>query len=216
MTRDETIEQNLGLVHACARKFCGRGIEYDDLYSAGTIGLIKAVDNFDINLGYKLSTYAVPVILGEIKRLFRDGGIIKVSRSLKELSLRASKIADDYRKKHAEDIPISVLAKELDVDVYKASEALALTTPVISLTTDTDDGEKELDIPTVSIEDELLDKLTLSDLMTTLNESDRELIQLRYYKCKTQTEVAKKLNMTQVQVSRREKKLLLLMREKLT
>ena len=216
MTRDETIEQNLGLVHACARKFCGRGIEYDDLYSAGTIGLIKAVDNFDPSLGFRFSTYAVPVILGEIKRLFRDGGIIKVSRSLKELSLRASKIADNYRKKHAEDIPISVLAKELDVDVYKASEALALTTPVISLTTDTDDGEKELDIPTVSIEDELLDKLTLSDLMTTLNESDRELIQLRYYKCKTQTEVAKKLNMTQVQVSRREKKLLLLMREKLT
>lgn len=215
MTRDETIEQNLGLVHACARKFCGRGIEYDDLYSAGTIGLIKAVDNFDPSLGFRFSTYAVPVILGEIKRLFRDGGIIKVSRSLKELSLRASKIADNYRKKHAEDIPISVLAKELDVDVYKASEALALTTPVISLTTDTDDGEKELDIPTVSIEDELLDKLTLSDLMTTLNESDRELIQLRYYKCKTQTEVAKKLNMTQVQVSRREKKLLLLMREKL-
>ena len=216
MTRDETIEQNLGLVHACARKFCGRGIEYDDLYSAGTIGLIKAVDNFDPSLGFRFSTYAVPVILGEIKRLFRDGGIIKVSRSLKELSLRASKIADDYRKNHSDDIPISVLAKELQVDVYKASEALALTTPVISLTTDTDDGEKELDIPTVSIEDELLDKLTLSDLMTTLNESDRELIQLRYYKCKTQTEVAKKLNMTQVQVSRREKKLLLLMREKLT
>jgi len=216
MTRDETIEQNLGLVHSCARKFAGRGIEYEDLYSAGTIGLIKAVDNFDSSLGFKLSTYAVPVILGEIKRLFRDGGMIKVSRNLKELSLKASKIADEYRKNHADDIPLSVLAQELDVDVYKASEALSLATPVISLTTDTNDGEKELDIPTLSIEDTLIDKLTLSDLMDTLSETDRELIIQRYYKCRTQTQVAQALHMTQVQVSRREKKLLLLMREMLT
>ena len=85
MTRDELIEQNLGLVHSCCKKFTGRGIEYDDLFSTGCVGLIKAIDNFDETLGYKLSTYAVPVILGEIKRLFRDGGMIKVSRSLKEL-----------------------------------------------------------------------------------------------------------------------------------
>ena len=215
MTRDELIEQNLGLVHACAKKFIGRGIEYDDLYSAGTIGLIKAIDNFDITLGYKLSTYAVPVILGEIKRLFRDGGMIKVSRSLKELSLKASKIADEYRKKHADDIPLSLLAEMLEVDIYKASEALAVCAPVMSLTHDTDDGDKEFDVPTISIEENLVDKITINDIMNTLDKKDQELIKLRYFKEKTQTQVAKKLNMTQVQVSRREKKLLLLMREKL-
>lgn len=215
MTRDELIEQNLGLVHSCARKFIGRGIEYDDLYSTGCVGLIKAIDNFDESLGYKLSTYAVPVILGEIKRLFRDGGMIKVSRSLKELSLKADKISQEYKKEHSEDIPISLLAEKLDVDVYKASEALTVSTPVMSLTAHTDEGDRELEIPTLSIEDELVEKITLDDVMRTLDENDRELITLRYYKHKTQVEVAKELNMTQVQVSRKEKKILTSLRQKL-
>lgn len=216
MTRDEIIEQNLGLVHSCCKKFSNRGIEYDDLYSAGCIGLIKAVDNFDPTLGYKLSTYAVPVILGEIKRLFRDGSIIKVSRSLKELSLKALKIANEYKSEHETDIPMSLLAKKLGVDVYKASEALSLSTPVMSLTACTEDGEKELDIPTSSIEESLIEKMSLHDVINTLDDTEKELIKLRYYKHKTQTEVAKVLSMTQVQVSRKEKKILTLMREKLT
>ena len=216
MTRDELISENLGLVHSCARKFINRGIDYDDLYSTGCVGLIKAIDNFDPSLGYKLSTYAVPVILGEIKRLFRDGGMIKVSRSLKELSQKATRISEEYKKENADDIPISLLAEKLQVDVYKASEALSVSTPVMSLTAHTDDGEKTLDIPTVSIEDELIEKMSLDDILNTLDDRDKELIKLRYYKHKTQVEVAKALNMTQVQVSRKEKKLLLLMREKLT
>ena len=215
MTRDEIITQNLGLVHSCCKKFSGRGIEYDDLYSAGCVGLIKAVDNFDPTLGYKLSTYAVPVILGEIKRLFRDGSIIKVSRSLKELSMKAVKIADEYKSKHETDIPMSLLAQKLEVDVYKASEALSLSTPVMSLTACTEDGEKELDIPTDSIEESLIERMSLYDVINTLSDADRELIRLRYYKHKTQTEVAKVLSMTQVQVSRKEKKILTFMREKL-
>lgn len=216
MTRDELIEQNLGLVHSCARKFIGRGIEYDDLYSSGCVGLIKAIDNFDESLGFKLSTYAVPVILGEIKRLFRDGGMIKVSRTLKELSLKASKIAQNYKKQNGDDIPISLLSQKLGVDVYKASEALSLSTPVMSLTAHTDDGEKTLDIPTVSIEDEIIERLSLADLLSTLDERDRQLITLRYFRHKTQVQVAQQLNMTQVQVSRKEKKLLTLLRSKLT
>lgn len=216
MTRDELIEQNLGLVHACVKKFVGRGIEYDDLYSSGCVGLIKAVDNFDSNLGYKLSTYAVPVILGEIKRLFRDGGTIKVSRSLKELSLKAQKIADEYKKLNSADIPMSILAEKLGVDKYKASEALSVLTPVMSLTQSSDDGEREYDIPTLSLEDTLTEKLTLNDVIATLDEKDRTLIHLRYFQNKTQSDTAKVLNMTQVQVSRREKKLLSILREKLT
>ncbi|MBE6824978.1 MAG: sigma-70 family RNA polymerase sigma factor [Ruminococcaceae bacterium] len=215
MTRDELIEKNLGLVHSCAKKFIGKGIEYDDLYSSGCVGLIKAIDNFDESLGFKLSTYAVPVILGEIKRLFRDGGMIKVSRSLKELSLKATKIADEYKKEHSSDIPISELAKMLNTDVYKASEALSVSTPVMSLTAHSEDGERELDVPTVSVEDSLIEKLSLFDIIKTLEKSDRELIALRYFKHKTQVDTAKALGLTQVQVSRREKKILSIMRQKL-
>lgn len=215
MTRDELIEQNLGLVHSCCKKFTGRGIEYDDLFSTGCVGLIKAIDNFDETLGYKLSTYAVPVILGEIKRLFRDGGMIKVSRSLKELSLKAVKIADEYKKEHSADIPISLLSEKLNVDVYKASEALTLSTPVMSLTAHTEDGEKELDIPTVSIEENLIEKMSLESILDSLDSDDRKLITLRYFKHKTQVDTAKALNMTQVQVSRKEKKILSFMRQKL-
>lgn len=215
MTRNELIEQNLGLVHSCCKRFTGRGIEYDDLYSAGCVGLIKAVDNFDPTLGYKLSTYAVPVILGEIKRLFRDGSIIKVSRSLKELSLKAVKIAQEYKSEHETDIPISLLSEKLGVDPFKASEALSLCTPVLSLTACTEDGEKEFDVPTESIEENLCEKISLNDVLSTLNDTDRTLITLRYYKHKTQCEVAKVMSMTQVQVSRKEKKILTLLREKL-
>lgn len=215
MTRDELIEQNLGLVHSCCKKFTGRGIEYDDLYSTGCVGLIKAIDNFDETLGYKLSTYAVPVILGEIKRLFRDGGMIKVSRSLKELSLKAVKIADEYKKEHSADIPISLLSEKLNVDVYKASEALTLSTPVMSLTAHTEDGEKELDIPTVSIEENLIEKMSLESILDSLDSDDRTLITLRYFKHKTQVQTANELGLTQVQVSRKEKKILSYMRQKL-
>ncbi len=215
MTRDELIEQNLGLVHLCAKKFVGRQIDYDDLYSTGCVGLIKAIDNFDENLGYKLSTYAVPVILGEIKRLFRDGGIIKVSRSLKELSQKAVKIADEYKKENATDIPVSLLAEKLGVDKYKASEALSLASPVMSLTAHTDDGDKEFDIPTTSIEENLINKISIENVLSTLDECDRQLIHMRYYLHKTQCDTAKALNMTQVQVSRKEKKLLLYLRQKL-
>lgn len=216
MTRDELIQQNLGLVHSCAKKFIGRGIDYDDLYSTGCVGLIKAIDNFDESLGYKLSTYAVPVILGEIKRLFRDGGMIKVSRSLKELSIKASKVADEYKSEHGADIPISLLSEKLGVDAFKASEALSLSTPVMSLTTHTEDGEKTLDIPTVSIEDSIIEKMSLRDILSSLSDYDKKLITLRYFKHKTQTQTAKELGTTQVQISRKEKKILALMREKMT
>ncbi len=216
MTRDELIRENLGLVHSCVKKFVNRGIEYDDLYSSGCVGLIKAIDNFDESLGYKLSTYAVPVILGEIKRLFRDGGMIKVSRSLKELSLKAAKIADTYKKEHSADIPLSLLAEKLGVDVYKASEALSVSTPVMSLTSHDEDGDKAIDVPTPSTEDALIEKLSLESVLDMLEKSDKELITLRYFQHKTQVETAKVLNMTQVQISRREKKILQFMREKLT
>lgn len=216
MTRDEKIESNLGLVHSCAKKFINRGIEYDDLYSAGCIGLIKAIDNFDEKLGYKLSTYAVPVILGEIKRLFRDGGTVKISRSLKDLSQKALRISEEYKKENGADIPISILSKKLGTDEFSASEALTASQCVLSLTGANDDSEHQIDVPVDSIEENLCERLSLSQAITELSDFEKQLIDLRYFKHKTQTQTASVLNMTQVQISRKEKKLLLKIRQKLT
>lgn len=207
-------EENLGLVHLCANKFRGRGIDYDDLYSAGCIGLLKAVKAFDMDRGVKFSTYAVPVILGEIKRLFRDGGTVKVSRSLKELSLRIQKLCETFRQQQGREPTISELAEISGEDESDISEALCVSQPVISLTAG-DDSEGQIDIPVEAPDREIVDVLALRQIMSALDERDRALLELRYFRGMTQTKAAKALGMTQVQVSRREKKLLMQMREEL-
>lgn len=208
MTRDEIIEQNLGLVHACARRFVGKGIEYDDLYSAGCVGLIKAVDRFDESTGCRLSTYAVPVILGEIRALFRCGGSVRLSRSLQELSIKARRIAEDHQRDTGEDIRIEELARRLGVEPSKATEALTASRAVLSLSYEGEDGEHALDIPVPSVEESLTEHLSLGEVLSYLPSDDRELIRLRYYQHKTQTQTARVMNTTQVQISRREKKIL--------
>ena len=121
------ISENIGLVHACAKKFKSRGIEYDDLFQAGCVGLIKAADAFDTSRGVKFSTYAVPVILGEIKRLFRDGGAIKVGRSLKDLSLKATRFVNEFSTKNAREPTINELADALNVEAAMAAQALEVS-----------------------------------------------------------------------------------------
>lgn len=211
------IEKNLGLVHACCKRFKNRGIEYEDLYSAGCLGLVKAAKNFDFQRNVQFSTYAVPVILGEIKQLFRESGTVKVSRSLKELSMKAKKIRDEYKKQSGQDIPVSLLAEKLNTTVEKTMEALNSSLAPLSLTYESDDENAEqLDIPVSSEEEALTEKLSLAQAVNQLEQSDKNLIVLRYYKHKTQSQTAKELGMTQVQVSRREKKILLSIRQKLT
>lgn len=207
------VEQNLGLVHLCANRFRGRGIEYDDLYSAGCIGLIKAVSAFDEGRGLKFSTYAVPVILGEIKRLFRDGGSIKVSRSVKELSLRTVRERERFVKEHGREPVVSELCRLLDAPEEAVIEALSVSLPPISLTENAEDGEGQMDVPVESPDVDIGDLISLRQVMGTLEAKDRQLLYLRYFQNKTQSETAQKLDMTQVQVSRREKKLLSEMRE---
>lgn len=210
MDRNELIEENLRLVHACAHRFTGKGIEYDDLYSAGCVGLVKAVDRFDERKGYRLSTYAVPVILGEIKQLFRSGGSVKVSRSLQELSIRAQKICESYRAEHDSEITISELADLLGVDAYQASEALGATRAVLSLSGDEDEGG--VDVPVPSPEEKLTERLSLREVINALSDDERMLIIQRFYRHKTQQQTADFMGTTQVQISRREKKILLKMR----
>lgn len=210
-------EDNLGLVHLCANRFRGRGIEYDDLYGAGCIGLVKAARAFDESRGVKFSTYAVPVILGEIKRLFRDGGTVKVSRSVKELSLKITRLREDFAVKNSREPTVRELCELTGEDEEAVIEAVNVALPAISLTNANDDDEKptQIDLPVSAPDEEITDRLALSQVLSELSAEDRKLIYLRYYKGKTQTQTAEALGMTQVQVSRREKKLLLLMREKL-
>ena len=206
MTRDELIEQNLALVRSCVRRFQKKGIEYDELYASGLLGLVKAAKKFDPDLGFRFSTYAVPVILGEIKRLFRDGGSVKVSRSLKELSLKAKGLCDSFFRDTGEEMPVGLLAEKLCVSVYQASLALSVSLPPVSLSA-SEEGDA-LDIPVPSDEDSLIDRLSLEQALRALSKDERDLIELRYFQHKTQTQTAEKLSCTQVQVSRKEKKIL--------
>lgn len=212
VAREHQIEENMGLVHLCAHRFKGRGIEYEDLFQAGCIGLIKAADAFDPNRGVRFSTYAVPVILGEIRRLFRDGGSLKVSRGLKELSLRVSRERERLSARQGYEPTLSELAQSLGVSPEQVAEAISAAAPPLSLTAEEEEGGGQLDIPVESGAEELSDLLTLRTTLASLPEQDRRLIELRYFGNRTQTETAKCLGMTQVQVSRREKKILLSMR----
>ncbi len=214
--REEFIQNNLGLVHSCAGRFRGRGIEYDDLYSAGCMGLVKAYDGFDTSRGVCFSTYAVPVILGEIKKLFRDGGTVKVSRSVKELGLKITALREQIVKRTGVEPGVAQLAELLDETPEAVALAIRASMPAVSLTpSGEDDPGRELDIPVASPEEELADRLSLQKILSELEEEDQLLIRLRFFANKTQSETAKVLHTTQVQISRRERKLLRQMRAKL-
>ena len=213
--QDTSVEHNLGLVHACAHRFKGRGIEYDDLYQAGCMGLVKASAAFDADRGVMFSTYAVPVILGEIRRLFRDGGTVKVSRSLKELGLAAGRTREMLGSELGREATVGEVAQRMGRSPEDIAQALAATAPPLSLTEGEEEGSGQIDLPEESPEERLSDLLSLQQLLAALEERDRKLIFLRYYRGKTQTEVARCLGMTQVQVSRREKRILQAMREQM-
>ena len=215
--RNLFVEQNLGLVRICANRFYGKGIEYDDLYAAGCVGLIKAADGFEPSRGFQFSTYAIPVILGEIRKLFREGGAIRVGRRIKELSYRISKFRDEYFQEFGEEPTVSKIAHHLCVSDEEVTQAILAAMPVSSLTFGEEaDGESEqLDIPTESFEESLPEKITLDQAIERLKEEDRRLIFLRYREEKTQVETARILGTSQVQISRREKKILLQLRQQL-
>lgn len=209
-----TAEENLGLVRLCAGRFKGKGIEYEELYSAGCIGLLKAVKSFDSTRGVRFSTYAVPVILGEIKRLFRDGGMIKVSRGLKERSLQIARARERFERENLREPTVEELADLTGLEPLDIAEAISVMQPTVSLTSG-EDGETELDIPVPPPDDRIINSLALKQVLDKLDESDRALIQLRFFCGLTQQAVAAKLGCTQVQVSRREKKLLERLRSEL-
>ena len=215
VSREEFISNNLGLVHSLCKRFVGKGIEYDDLYQAGCIGLVKAYDAFDDERGICFSTYAVPVILGEIRRLFRDGGSVKVSRSIKELSLKINRYRQMFEQKNGYEPSVSQLAEMMEVTAEDITEAICASQPTVSLTYEGEDGITEADLPVDSSEDEISDKLLLDGVLNKLSETERKIIKYRYYDYLTQSKTAELMNMTQVQVSRSEKKILYKLRQML-
>lgn len=219
---DYLIEMNLPLVSSISKKFLNRGYEYDDIFQIGCIGLVKAVNNFDESFNVKFSTYAVPMIIGEIKRFLRDDGIIKVSRSVKNTARKLHYDKDALTKKLGREPTIEELSKFSGIDKEEIITALESSSSMQYLydTIHQDDGAPVLLIDKLSEDyeedNEVIDKIALKEALTKLDMKSRQIIMLRYFKDKTQIQVAKMMGISQVQVSRIEKKVLKLMKEKLS
>ena len=219
----ELIENNNGLIWSIVRRFNGRGYDIEDLYQIGCIGLIKAIQRFDTSFEVRLSTYAVPYILGEIKRYIRDDGPIKISRSIKELNVKILELQKEYFNKTGREISLEEISKTLKISKEEITMALDSSNPVDSIE-DAKYRDNKTD-KTVSIleristdrdeQTEITNKIVVKSLISELKEQEREIIMLRYYKQKTQMQVSKILGITQVQVSRIERKILNNMKRKL-
>ena len=217
MRKDELAERHMGLVHAICRRFAGKGIDYEELFAAGCLGLTKAINNFDESRGLQFSTYAFPVILGEVRRLFRDGGAVRVSRRLRELSMKINAVSNEYFREHGAEPSVLYLAKALSVPSGEICEALNSAKAPLSLNMEYDgEDSPQLDVPSPDFQDEIAERLSLRAAIDKLDERDKKIINLRYFQSKTQVETAGLLNMTQVQVSRREKKILGEIRKRMT
>jgi len=213
-TNNTLVTENLGLVHSCANRFRGSGVEYDDLFQAGCVGLIKAAAGFDPSLGFRFSTYAVPAILGEIKRIFRDGGAVKIGRSAKEKARNLFALKEELSLSLGREPTVTEIADKAHLDVSETASLLCACMPVISLTSDEDEGQT--DIPVDSEEERLSAHIDLMNSLDALDETERLLIEYRYFKGLTQTVTAKKMGLSQVQVSRKEKAILLKLRKMLS
>ena len=217
---EQLIEKNKGLIWSIIRRFKDRGVETDDLYQIGVLGFIKSIKKFDTTFDVKLSTYAVPYIMGEVKRHIRDDGPIKISRSIKDLGKKAMEKQKEHLRKTGQDISIVEVAKKLRVSKEEIAFALDSFNPVESIynsTTDQEDGPTLIDTISSNIDEqsEIVNKLSLEQLIENLNGEEKQIIMLRYYKGRTQSEVAKILKTSQVQISRIEKRILEKMKVKL-
>lgn len=217
------IQENNGLIWSIVKRFTGRGYEIEDIYQIGCIGFIKAIKRFNSEFEVKLSTYAVPYILGEIKRFLRDDGPIKLSRSIKELNVKIKELQKEHLNKTGKEITLQELAKELKVSKEEIAMAIDSGTSIDSLENasyrdnKTDKTISLIDKISTNTDEALLisNKITIQQLIKDLEDREKEVIILRYYKEKTQMQVAKILGITQVQVSRIEKKVLNSMKVKL-
>ena len=218
---ENLIKNNQGLIWNIVKRFSGRNYEIEDLYQIGCLGFIKAIRRFDTNFEVQVSTYAVPYILGEIKKYIRDDGIVKVSRSVKELGIKVKQLQNEYLKKNKEEISIQEIAKELNVDKEEVIFAIEAQRPVESIYQEEQGDEKnkrELisKIPSNNNqENNIVNNMALAQIIENLDSRERQIIILRFYRDKTQTQVGKMLGISQVQVSRIEKNVLSKIKQKL-
>ncbi len=218
----ELVENNIGLVWSIVKKFYNRGYEPDDLFQIGCIGLIKAINKFDETFGVKFSTYAVPMIMGEIKRFIRDDGLIKVSRSLKETGNKARAVKEMLTKSLGRDPTVNEIADKLNMEVEELVLALEANLTPESLYTPLHEGESSAVLLIDRIdggeekENVLVNRIALKQVIDTLKPREKQIIILRYFKEKTQTQIANMLGISQVQVSRIEKKILNQMKKKIS
>lgn len=208
--RDELIRDNIGLARSCTSRYTGRGIEYDDLFQTACLGLIKAVDAFDEARGVRFSTYAVPVILGEIRQLFRKEGTVKVSRGLKELGMKAAAANERFLAENGRAPSVGELALQLGVAAEELTLAMCAAKRPVSLTAEQDgeDDGRQLDVIEEPFDEKVVELAALRSVLCKLSEEDRRLLHERYARHRTQSVTAGLLGMTQVQVSRRESKII--------
>ena len=210
--KNRIFRENAPLIKSVIKRFYNKGVEYDDLYQIGCMGFLKAINNFDERFNVKFSTYTVPMIIGEVKRYMRDNGAIKVSRNLKILANKINRYVDEYSLKNNAPPPVETIAEHFSVTAEEVVVAMDISKMPLSIFDrlgDEDDGQEMIDkIPVSDNEDKLLDKIQISKAIEGLNEREKKLIILRYYRDKTQNEIAEALGVSQVQVSRLENKIL--------
>ena len=218
--REQLVKENIGLVWCVVKRFYGRGTEAEDLFQIGSIGLLKAIDKFDLSFDVKFSTYAVPMISGEIKRFLRDDGMIKVSRTLKELSYKAYKVKEKLQEEYDREPTLEEIAEVLNIEKEELAMALESGSEVESLYKpiyQKDGSEIQLldKLEEEGNEERILNRMLLKKLLETLDEDEKQLIYMRYFANKTQTEIGKKLGISQVQVSRLETKIIKSLRKQI-
>lgn len=217
--KERLVTENEGLIWSIVKRFSNRGYEIDDLYQIGAIGLLKCIEKFDISYDVKFSTYAVPMIMGEIKRFLRDDGMIKISRPFKEICVKAKHAQENFIKCNGKSPTINELANELKISHEELLMALESNKSIESIyqTINQTDGSSFFLIDKIKCKDSensnIIDKIALNDIINKLEDAEKEIIIQRYFCDKTQSQIAKKLNISQVQVSRLEKKILMKMRE---
>lgn len=217
--REVLVEENMGLVYTVARRFLGRGCDWEDLIQIGSIGLLKAIDHFDTAYEVRFSTYAVPLIVGEIRRFLRDDGMIRVSRILKEDAAKASRAREVLKQRNGQEPTAEETAKEAGISVEQLVQAMEAAAEVESLSQTIYSGDGQPVLLGDRLPDgrdrneELLNRMLLGELLQLLEPQEQEIIRMRYFDDRTQVQVAQKLGMTQVQVSRAEKRILIKMRK---
>lgn len=218
--KTKLVENNSPLIKSLIKRFIGKGIEYDDLYQLGAMGFLKAIKNFDEKFGVKFSTYVVPMVIGEIKRFMRDDGAIKVSRTIKTLNLKIKKYVDEFAKENFRKPSIEEIAKKFEIDPCEVIFTMDSASMPISIYTPFEDDSKSLLLidryKTDDSHEDMVDNILLKDMLKSLEERDKKIVLLRFFRDKTQSEIAKVLGVSQVQVSRLENKVLEKMREKLS